>query len=76
MMWWDNRQSMHCASPYDEEMGLRDVRRATVFDDGEGAFGLSQEAIRDILAATSRVDDRCEKQVGTHISESALAATG
>ncbi|QKX52951.1 uncharacterized protein TRUGW13939_00022, partial [Talaromyces rugulosus] len=25
--------------PYDENMGVRDVRRATVFDDGDEAFG-------------------------------------
>ncbi|KAH8895530.1 hypothetical protein GQ53DRAFT_804356 [Thozetella sp. PMI_491] len=41
MMWWDNRQSMHRASPYDENMGARDVRRSTVFDDGEAAFGVT-----------------------------------
>lgn len=43
MMWWDNRQTMHRASPYDENMGVRDVRRATVYDDGDAAFGVSLE---------------------------------
>ncbi|ETS77179.1 hypothetical protein PFICI_11053 [Pestalotiopsis fici W106-1] len=40
MIWWDNRQSMHRASPYSEAMGPRDVRRATVYDDGDNAFGV------------------------------------
>lgn len=40
-MWWDNRQSMHRASAYDEKMGARDVRRSTVYDDGDAAMGVA-----------------------------------
>ncbi|TVY22772.1 Alpha-ketoglutarate-dependent 2,4-dichlorophenoxyacetate dioxygenase [Lachnellula hyalina] len=40
LMWWDNRQSMHRASPYTEKMGARDLRRSTVIDDGPFAFGM------------------------------------
>jgi len=43
MMWWDNRQSMHCAGLYSREMEPRDVRRATVIDNGPLAFGISKE---------------------------------
>lgn len=43
-MWWDNRQSMHRASAYDENMGARDVRRSTVFDNGEEALGVPAPA--------------------------------
>ncbi|KAH9886819.1 putative alpha-ketoglutarate-dependent 2,4-dichlorophenoxyacetate dioxygenase [Xylariomycetidae sp. FL2044] len=50
MMWWDNRQSVHRASPYHENMGVRDVRRATVFDDGPGAFGVA----KPIAASTAQ----------------------
>ncbi|KAK1675860.1 putative alpha-ketoglutarate-dependent 2,4-dichlorophenoxyacetate dioxygenase [Colletotrichum godetiae] len=43
MVWWDNRKSMHRANPYNTEMTARDVRRATVIDDGPLAFGVSEE---------------------------------
>lgn len=49
MMWWDNRQSMHRATPYDESMGPRDVRRVTIKDDSESAFGVPKP--------TSVIDD-------------------
>lgn len=45
MVWWDNRQSMHRANPYTEEMTARDVRRSTIIDDGPLAFGVSREEI-------------------------------
>lgn len=32
---------MHRASVYDEKMGARDVRRSTVYDDGEAAMGVA-----------------------------------
>ncbi|PQE03571.1 Alpha-ketoglutarate-dependent 24-dichlorophenoxyacetate dioxygenase protein [Rutstroemia sp. NJR-2017a BVV2] len=41
MVWWDNRQSMHRANPYTEQMTARDVRRSTIIDDGPLAFGVS-----------------------------------
>ncbi|KIY01093.1 uncharacterized protein Z520_02645 [Fonsecaea multimorphosa CBS 102226] len=41
MVWWDNRQSMHRANPYTESMTARDVRRATVIDDGPLAWGVT-----------------------------------
>ncbi|KAF9729144.1 hypothetical protein PMIN04_000199 [Paraphaeosphaeria minitans] len=40
MVWWDNRQSMHRANPYTTSMTARDVRRATVNDDGPFALGV------------------------------------
>ncbi|KAL2204267.1 putative alpha-ketoglutarate-dependent 2,4-dichlorophenoxyacetate dioxygenase [Sarocladium strictum] len=43
MIWWDNRKSMHRANPYTVNMTARDVRRATVNDDGPLAFGISKE---------------------------------
>ncbi|KAK1463843.1 alpha-ketoglutarate-dependent 2 [Colletotrichum melonis] len=45
MVWWDNRKSMHRANPYNAEMTARDVRRATVIDDGPLAFGVSDEEL-------------------------------
>ncbi|ORY56908.1 uncharacterized protein BCR38DRAFT_478547 [Pseudomassariella vexata] len=47
MVWWDNRQSMHRANPYTTEMTARDVRRATVVDDGPLAFGVSEQEKRE-----------------------------
>ncbi|CZR61478.1 uncharacterized protein PAC_11374 [Phialocephala subalpina] len=46
LMWWDNRQCMHRASGYCEDMGPRDVRRSTVKDDGPLAWGVSEEEIQ------------------------------
>ncbi|KAF1968124.1 Clavaminate synthase-like protein [Bimuria novae-zelandiae CBS 107.79] len=43
MVWWDNRQPMHRANPYTTSMTARDVRRATVNDDGPFAMGVSEE---------------------------------
>ncbi|KAL2824977.1 putative alpha-ketoglutarate-dependent 2,4-dichlorophenoxyacetate dioxygenase [Aspergillus pseudoustus] len=40
MVWWDNRQCMHRANPYTEQMTARDVRRSTIIDDGREAFGV------------------------------------
>ncbi|TVY14960.1 Alpha-ketoglutarate-dependent 2,4-dichlorophenoxyacetate dioxygenase [Lachnellula arida] len=48
LMWWDNRQSMHRASPYTDNMGPRDVRRSTVIDDGPLAFGISKSYIEKL----------------------------
>ncbi|ODO06647.1 hypothetical protein I350_04005 [Cryptococcus amylolentus CBS 6273] len=47
MVWWDNRQSMHRANPYTANMTARDVRRATVIDDGPLAFGVTAEEVED-----------------------------
>ncbi|GAA6015520.1 hypothetical protein JCM10207_008622 [Rhodosporidiobolus poonsookiae] len=41
MVWWDNRCSMHMATPFSDQMEVRDMRRTTVFDDGPDAFGVS-----------------------------------
>ncbi|KAK9424998.1 putative TauD/TfdA-like domain-containing protein [Seiridium unicorne] len=46
MVWWDNRQSMHRANLYTTSMTARDVRRATVIDDGPAAYGVSDEEKR------------------------------
>ncbi|TVY41296.1 Alpha-ketoglutarate-dependent,4-dichlorophenoxyacetate dioxygenase [Lachnellula occidentalis] len=43
LMWWNNRQSMHRASPYTENMGPRDIRRSTVIDDRPLALGVSKK---------------------------------
>jgi alpha-ketoglutarate-dependent 2,4-dichlorophenoxyacetate dioxygenase len=43
MVWWDNRQSMHRANVYAEGMVPRDVRRATVVDNGERAWQVGVE---------------------------------
>ncbi|KAF2165858.1 hypothetical protein M409DRAFT_55238 [Zasmidium cellare ATCC 36951] len=45
MVWWDNRQCMHRANAYTENMTARDVRRATVIDDGPLAFGVNAEEL-------------------------------
>ncbi|KAF4881854.1 Alpha-ketoglutarate-dependent 2,4-dichlorophenoxyacetate dioxygenase [Colletotrichum fructicola] len=45
MVWWDNRKSMHRANPYNIDMTARDVRRATVIDDGPLAFGVDEKQI-------------------------------
>lgn len=37
---------MHRASAYDEKMGPRDVRRSTVLDDGEFAYGVAPSVIQ------------------------------
>ncbi|WVQ74840.1 hypothetical protein IAR50_004447 [Cryptococcus sp. DSM 104548] len=46
MVWWDNRQSMHRANPYTANMTARDVRRATVIDEGPLAFGVSAKELQ------------------------------
>ncbi|GAA6036182.1 hypothetical protein JCM8097_006820 [Rhodosporidiobolus ruineniae] len=40
MIWWDNRASMHTATPFSDQMEVRDMRRTTVFDDGPDAYGV------------------------------------
>ncbi|GAA5978608.1 hypothetical protein JCM11641_002786 [Rhodosporidiobolus odoratus] len=39
LVWWDNRASMHRATPFSDQMERRDMRRTTVFDDGPYAHG-------------------------------------
>lgn len=41
MVWWDNRISMHRATPFAGDFA-RDVRRATVVDDGPDALGVTE----------------------------------
>ncbi|KAH8895330.1 putative alpha-ketoglutarate-dependent 2,4-dichlorophenoxyacetate dioxygenase [Thozetella sp. PMI_491] len=53
MVWWDNRQSMHRANPYTTSMTARDVRRATVIDDGPHAFGVSEQERKVALAGAN-----------------------
>ncbi|KAK6382990.1 hypothetical protein LTS17_003660 [Exophiala oligosperma] len=45
MVWWDNRQSMHRANPYTASMTARDVRRATIIDDGPFAWGVMDQEV-------------------------------
>lgn len=40
-MWWDNRQSTYGTTGHSEDMGLRDLRKSTVLDDGKEAYGVS-----------------------------------
>ena len=54
-MWWDNRQSMHRATPYDEKMGPRDVRRVTIKDDGESAFGVPKPVAKSSVPVSEKV---------------------
>ncbi|KAI1333868.1 putative alpha-ketoglutarate-dependent 2,4-dichlorophenoxyacetate dioxygenase [Xylariaceae sp. FL0016] len=61
MIWWDNRQSMHRATPYDENMGPRDVRRATVLDDGECAFGVPNPRSAAMTGATTTASKTVSK---------------
>jgi len=37
---WDNRQVMHRGTPFDDQSEVRDMRRTTVFDDGEERLGV------------------------------------
>lgn len=39
---------MHRANPYSTSMTARDVRRATVIDDGPLAFGVSQSQLKEL----------------------------
>ncbi|GJN93848.1 hypothetical protein Rhopal_006907-T1 [Rhodotorula paludigena] len=49
MIWWDNRASMHRATPFSDQMEVRDMRRTTVFDDGPYAHG--EQVLTDMPAA-------------------------
>ncbi|BGP43255.1 hypothetical protein JCM10450v2_007400 [Rhodotorula kratochvilovae] len=49
LIWWDNRASMHRATPFSDQMEVRDMRRTTVFDDGPDAHGV--DVLRDMPAA-------------------------
>jgi len=40
MVMWDNRQVMHRATPFSDQMEVRDMRRTTVFDDGPERNGV------------------------------------
>jgi len=40
MVMWDNRQVMHRATPFSDQMEVRDMRRTTVFDDGPEKMGV------------------------------------
>jgi len=41
LVWWDNRASMHRATPFSDQMERRDMRRTTVFDDGPYKDGVA-----------------------------------
>ena len=44
MVFWDNRQTMHRATPFHDQMEVRDMRRTTVFDDGSYKNGVPEAA--------------------------------
>jgi len=45
---WDNRQTMHTATPFSDQMEVRDMRRTTVFDDGPFSWGVPEKPIDQI----------------------------
>ncbi|GAA5827741.1 hypothetical protein JCM11251_007650 [Rhodosporidiobolus azoricus] len=51
LMWWDNRASMHRATPFSDQMEVRDMRRTTVFDDGPYSYGVDPSLLGDMPAA-------------------------
>jgi len=44
LVFWDNRQTMHRATPFHDQMEVRDMRRTTVFDDGPDRNGVPEAA--------------------------------
>lgn len=50
LVWWDNRQSMHRATTFSDQMERRDMRRTTVFDDGESKDGVDVGGIGSMPA--------------------------
>lgn len=62
---------MHRASAYDEKMGPRDVRRSTVLDDGEFAYGVAPHTIRLL----DRVADAPRSEKETVLIESRSLGT-
>ena len=40
----DNRETMHTATPFSDQMEVRDMRRTTVFDDGPDRNGVPELA--------------------------------
>ncbi|KLO16565.1 alpha-ketoglutarate-dependent 2,4-dichlorophenoxyacetate dioxygenase [Schizopora paradoxa] len=44
LVFWDNRQTMHRATPFSDQMEVRDMRRTTVFDDGLEKNGVPEAA--------------------------------
>lgn len=47
----DNRQSMHRATTFSDQMERRDMRRTTIFDDGAHSHGVDPSALSDMPAA-------------------------
>ncbi|PAV15711.1 alpha-ketoglutarate-dependent 2,4-dichlorophenoxyacetate dioxygenase [Pyrrhoderma noxium] len=41
LIFWDNRQVMHRATPFNDQSDIRDLRRTTVYDDGPESFGVN-----------------------------------
>jgi len=46
LVFWDNRQTMHRATPFSDQMEVRDMRRTTVFDDGPDKNGVPEAGQR------------------------------
>ncbi|KAI5122651.1 hypothetical protein M0805_007913 [Coniferiporia weirii] len=44
LVFWDNRATMHRATPFSDQMEVRDMRRTTVFDDGPDKDGVPEAA--------------------------------
>ncbi|EJD04752.1 alpha-ketoglutarate-dependent 2,4-dichlorophenoxyacetate dioxygenase [Fomitiporia mediterranea MF3/22] len=44
LVFWDNRCTMHRATPFSDQMEIRDMRRTTVYDDGPEKDGVPQAA--------------------------------
>lgn len=45
LVFWDNRTTMHRATPFSDQMEKRDMRRTTVFDDSPSANGVNPSTL-------------------------------
>ncbi|GJJ11829.1 hypothetical protein Clacol_006067 [Clathrus columnatus] len=45
LVFWDNRITMHRATPFSDQMEKRDMRRTTVFDDSPTAYGVEPSTL-------------------------------
>jgi len=48
LVWWSNITVLHRATPFSDQMEIRDMRRTTVFDDGPFAHGIPDAAEREM----------------------------
>jgi len=48
LVWWSNITTMHRATPFSDQMEVRDMRRTTVFDDSPDANGVPNAHEREL----------------------------